>query len=154
MLFIIKRSGYIYSRAATIVARHGCLWVNLAVDGAVFTTPTGWTAKLNWPVPISSSLNCSLPWTRDLGFPGEPPDAKLFVLPLFPVVVLVTSLFVIIYFATKRKGGNRSNRCGGCGYNLSLNVSGICPECGSPIPDKQKKVIVLEAAAGEAEGRR
>ncbi len=27
-------------------------------------------------------------------------------------------------------------RCVGCGYNLTSNVSGICPECGRPVPTK------------------
>ncbi len=26
--------------------------------------------------------------------------------------------------------------CAGCGYNLTGNVSGICPECGTPIPQQ------------------
>ena len=26
-------------------------------------------------------------------------------------------------------------RCLDCGYNLTGNVSGICPECGTPVPD-------------------
>ena len=25
--------------------------------------------------------------------------------------------------------------CGNCGYNLTGNVSGVCPECGTPIPE-------------------
>ena len=25
--------------------------------------------------------------------------------------------------------------CLDCGYNLTGNVSGICPECGTPVPD-------------------
>ncbi|MCG8403573.1 MAG: hypothetical protein MI923_00100 [Phycisphaerales bacterium] len=29
-----------------------------------------------------------------------------------------------------------SGLCATCGYNLTGNASGICPECGTPIPDK------------------
>jgi len=28
--------------------------------------------------------------------------------------------------------------CGGCGYNLTGNVSGICPECGRPIDAERR----------------
>ncbi len=27
----------------------------------------------------------------------------------------------------------RGNRCVGCGYSLTGNVSGVCPECGKPV---------------------
>ena len=30
------------------------------------------------------------------------------------------------------------DRCHGCGYNLFGNVSGVCPECGTPIQVKAK----------------
>jgi hypothetical protein len=30
--------------------------------------------------------------------------------------------------------------CGRCGYDLTGNVSGICPECGTPIPDSPKQI--------------
>ena len=29
----------------------------------------------------------------------------------------------------------REGFCAHCGYNLTGNVSGVCPECGAPIPD-------------------
>jgi hypothetical protein len=29
----------------------------------------------------------------------------------------------------------RRNRCTACAYDLTANVTGICPECGSPIPN-------------------
>ncbi len=28
----------------------------------------------------------------------------------------------------------QSNQCPTCGYNLTANQTGICPECGTPIP--------------------
>ena len=27
-------------------------------------------------------------------------------------------------------------RCGRCGYDLTGNTSGVCPECGAPVPQK------------------
>lgn len=37
---------------------------------------------------------------------------------------------VLIYF----KYPKRRNHCGQCGYNLTGNVSGVCPECGTKCP--------------------
>lgn len=34
--------------------------------------------------------------------------------------------------------------CRKCGYNLTGNVSGICPECGTTIPDEQLTVCADE----------
>jgi hypothetical protein len=33
-----------------------------------------------------------------------------------------------------------TRHCGRCGYDLTGNVSGICPECGTPIPDSPKQI--------------
>ena len=33
--------------------------------------------------------------------------------------------------------------CSRCNYDLRLNQSGICPECGTPIPEDQKQAIAL-----------
>ena len=35
--------------------------------------------------------------------------------------------------ATCEKCGHAVNRCNNCDYNLTDNVSGVCPECGVPI---------------------
>jgi len=33
----------------------------------------------------------------------------------------------------------RVGQCRECNYNLTGNISGICPECGTPIPDEIKE---------------
>ncbi len=37
----------------------------------------------------------------------------------------------------RRLRRRRHNLCVTCGYNLTGNVSGVCPECGEPIGKKQ-----------------
>ena len=32
---------------------------------------------------------------------------------------------------------DRLGLCRACGYNLTGNTSGVCPECGTPIPSKR-----------------
>ncbi len=41
----------------------------------------------------------------------------------------------------------RGIRCTTCGYNLTGNVSGICPECGTPIPAKKAQPVSGSATA-------
>jgi uncharacterized RDD family membrane protein YckC len=40
--------------------------------------------------------------------------------------------------------------CGQCGYDLRGNVSGVCPECGTPVPQKRSPLDAPAAAAAEA----
>jgi hypothetical protein len=57
--------------------------------------------------------------------------------------VAVPHLFVIIFGGTvpllvllrtiRRSQRVRSKLCGTCAYNLTGNVSGICPECGTAV---------------------
>ena len=36
------------------------------------------------------------------------------------------------------------NLCARCGYDLTANVSGLCPECGRPVPAGQAEAIRKE----------
>ena len=42
--------------------------------------------------------------------------------------------------------------CAYCGYNLTGNVSGICPECGEPIHGEPDADLFTEDPAAQAEG--
>ena len=57
-----------------------------------------------------------------------------------PDWLLATALAVlpICWIATTSIGWRRSrrNRCRTCGYNLTANTSGVCPECGTPVERK------------------
>jgi hypothetical protein len=47
-------------------------------------------------------------------------------------------LGVLIYYvvATHRRARNlKCGRCGVCGYDLTANASGVCPECGGLAPE-------------------
>jgi len=41
--------------------------------------------------------------------------------------------------------------CQSCGYNLFANTSGICPECGTPIPDETKEKLAAGSQSSNAE---
>ena len=65
----------------------------------------------------------------------------------------LATLFVVIagigWIAAYRRGERRrvqrfreeQGLCLDCGYNLTGNVSAICPECGQPIPETQKNSL-------------
>jgi len=53
--------------------------------------------------------------------------------PALPVVVIPTAL---LWFVDRRRR-ILPGHCQKCGYNLTGNVSGRCPECGQPVERKQ-----------------
>jgi len=61
--------------------------------------------------------------------------AKFFSVPLWMPIVFIVSLSVLRW--SPRSCGIQS-ACAQCRYDLVGNCSGICPECGAPIPEKQQ----------------
>jgi hypothetical protein len=53
-------------------------------------------------------------------------------------LVVVVCLILPFYLLRSRRQHERELRgeCQACGYNLTGNVSGVCPECGTPIKSK------------------
>jgi hypothetical protein len=51
------------------------------------------------------------------------------------VITAICPVIWIIRFSLKRCGHGRG-RCVSCGYNLTGNTSGVCPECGTTVPRK------------------
>ncbi len=54
--------------------------------------------------------------------------------PLWIPVVLASSILIALRIRSARDNQRQSDRlaCSQCGYNLTGNTSGICPECGTP----------------------
>jgi hypothetical protein len=50
---------------------------------------------------------------------------ELAIYTIFPIMWLVYQIW--------KPGGNRPGFCTSCSYNLTGNVSGVCPECGTVI---------------------
>jgi hypothetical protein len=48
------------------------------------------------------------------------------------VLVLLPLMWALRWY--KERHRHKPGFCSTCGYNLTGNVSGICPECGTPIP--------------------
>lgn len=94
-----------------------------------------------WKCAILYSAACQSPkGSRSLGvisiFLAPESLSALILSPVglvTPAVVLAGIAFVVIV-AWLRRREYPEGACQTCGYNLSGNVSGICPECGTPIP--------------------
>jgi len=61
-------------------------------------------------------------------------DSPSLQLVAMSAMALVTSVVVadVIYFAL-RKSAPEDHECQQCGYDLTGNVSGVCPECGNDV---------------------
>lgn len=58
-------------------------------------------------------------------YPGTP--TSILLLYLLPFVAVVAGILVVYWRRTRR----RFDTCQQCGYNLTGNISGVCPECGT-----------------------
>ena len=100
-------------------------------------------------IDLFGSHDCGwLPPRRDVGFAGfnyisiyaDLPNGKREVLGWgvrFPTVVIPAALliypFLVLKHERRRSARKRRNECLECGYNLTGNVSGLCPGCGTAL---------------------
>jgi len=59
--------------------------------------------------------------------------------PLWAPCLLLILFWLWLRWA--RQKGTNAPRCSHCSYNLTCNTTGICPECGSPIPEAHKQMV-------------
>ncbi len=57
-------------------------------------------------------------------------DGSFYVSLLSPILAVVLALPPLGWFAANRRKRARHPRCTSCGYNLTGNITGRCPECG------------------------
>jgi hypothetical protein len=62
---------------------------------------------------------------------GIPFWSAVLVLAVYPAVALYRG-------PIRHRRRRNANLCVRCGYNLTGNVSGRCPECGDPLPEKER----------------
>ena len=79
--------------------------------------------------------------TRDIARPGRPPSpvhtGTALLVPYWFLWALTGILPMAWLWRWRRNRHLKSDgmpHCAKCDYNLTGNVSGICPECGTPIP--------------------
>lgn len=110
---------------------------------ACFLLSAGW----NWAVwhrkrpaftlPLAVALSCAASLAFGLLSIGFP-NVAVISLGLFLSFSCFGSLSALLWFrsvsAPPRRRADSHGRCAHCRYDLTGNLSGICPECGTPIP--------------------
>jgi len=107
---------------------------------------TLWCRNYDQPYSPSELVDGSLSyWRHEAQFPWlvegpfRLPRSRVLSMPVWTVclllLVLPTGRAVTIVRVSKR---SREGHCPTCDYDLSGNVSGICPECGKPTNGKLK----------------
>ncbi len=114
-------------------------WLHMWQRGPLTIWASRWEMTVSWDIAPIFELSRAVYWSQNLGYAGSIrfvafqvatlsipwiPTAALFL--TYPLCVLVRGLL----------GLRRRHRCGvctRCGYDLTGNVSGVCPECGTAI---------------------
>ena len=96
---------------------------------------------MKWRYPAALILLCVLWWYFGyFRYLDTLPPKYGWAVNTFQVPCYFGAAFVLARWAYdgtygKRKRWIRASRCGRCGYNLTGNTSGRCPECGQPLPN-------------------
>ena len=109
--------------------------------------------RFNWATPLTSSVS-QAPKLLFIHFAGTQltrgaavdATGKLLylswyvIIPVWQISLLLLNLPLIwLLIRTRRflvlRRRRKNGLCLQCGYNLTGNVSGVCPECGTSIPD-------------------
>ncbi len=91
---------------------------------------------------MSATTHCGWGLYTLFGWPSQPDTwGHLFVNAVYWSVMF--SLITWLRFKWCMRGAANEPLCDGCGYNLTGNTSGVCPECGTAI--KLEEVSPLEA---------
>ncbi len=80
----------------------------------------------------SASIGLRLPIAANIILAFPPPGPYIVVRPSLWITVLGSAALAAVALTRARVRG--LNRCGHCGYDLTGNVSGRCPECGTDVP--------------------
>jgi len=63
------------------------------------------------------------------------------------VLGLIAATLITVVFTYRRKKPLPLGFCPTCGYNLTGNISGICPECGTPVPEELRETLTGDAGS-------
>jgi hypothetical protein len=113
------------------------------------TTLFGKENWLSWVLGLGGSMLWAAIWRLNIASPlaeylfmaGVPKPIGIVILSLSLMVVIVALLAIGLWIETpptrerlrKLMTEEQDRYCQSCGYNLTGNVSGVCPECGESI---------------------
>jgi len=109
----------------------------------------------NWVVdsPRLSELDLGFCAPRVFSIPGVPllnvPDTKVVRIPIWLPFLLVVVPTAYLWYRDGRR--IPAGHCSRCGYDLTMNVSGTCPECGNVIEAMSPRSAPTNTDARNAE---
>ena len=134
------RSGpWVYSGSGSV----GLIWVqgqtkNLLDCCGRLLEPTRWSCRDLEALSSSfgQRLHSMLGLPRLMDSPLRGGKLRALRIPLWPVLAVGVAITLLLWRRDARLPG--PGCCKRCGYNLTGNVSGRCPECGTVISDEQE----------------
>jgi hypothetical protein len=116
------------SMQVTVVQLHGGQvdWFDTYIEASMIPRPPFRAYGAAYRASVSKMFTLR-PWLDDQGLFARMAYGGF---PIFPYMFLLAILCGLFYFL-ERLARYGPGHCQICGYNLSGNVSGICPECGT-----------------------
>jgi len=108
------------------------LWSLHVPDWVVALAIGRWVHR--WPVKSAIACSLGLSFACDVVYRSTASPLFLFLVPRFITIALLVMPAVFVSRLIARRTPDPRTHCTTCGYNLTDNVSGICPECGKPVP--------------------
>jgi len=136
--------------AVSVRLSHGGIKLDLSSDGGGVSAV--YIAELDNPYFKSGFSHFSRPPSRMHELPNFWMRHNFYVLKirgdwsllgvLLPHWLLagLTAILPILFGIRLWRRRARKDRCPACGYNLTANTSGTCPECGAPVPSKPEAI--------------
>lgn len=120
-------------RGVRVSSACGRLAVIIEVEGQLWSDSYGYTEghdpeqeKQFWPMNFSGFA-----WRSDCNVVGS---YQSVLMPHAAIVIgLAIAPAVWLFVVRRHVGRSRMNVCRCCGYTLTGNISGVCPECGTKI---------------------
>lgn len=106
--------------------------------------------SIDWRLSFRLPLQPLPPLTRDSNENMPPTYYTLtitqVIFPLWVPALLLLAYPAVAFIRERLRIRRRRMRghCQWCGYDLTGNVSGICPECGTPIPDEVREQLTTD----------
>ena len=148
----VKRDGVMPTPAWGSAVADGCVYINRTTEKLVFDVGDEGTFILSVPADIERTFHnlVGSTFSREIWITGNiyDPDAR----HEFHHSTVWASLWFLggmgtvlplawFWKAAHQRAERMRERCAICHYWLIGNESGICPECGAPIPDTQRAVL-------------
>lgn len=122
---------------AILSSRYGVIWVihdrQIWIELDVGAVLIGWVSRSTAFAPTAIELLRHDGWYWAGWLPRIECSPTGTGIVSLPVWLLSMPLFIPIVIRTFRRRQRPPIECMTCGYNLTGNVSGICPECGTAI---------------------